>query len=249
MNIAICDREEIIRLTIRRLIEKQKIDCQIIEFSSDKELIQIWEHNIGVLPDILFLGISKEGVNGIHIAKKLRYWMEKRQKAVWGSLPLLIFVTAYQEYMLEAFSVHAFQYLLYPVRESLFESVLAQAVQEYHYLKPMKQAEPKELLVRNKTVLRKVPTDDIYYVESSNRKVILYLSEEKIEYYDKIGVLERELYPRFFRIHKGYLVNMKYVEQYVRTELRMKNGESLLISKYKYQEFVKAYLDYMAKEL
>ena len=249
MNIAICDEEETIRFTIRNLIEKQRIDCQITEFSSDRELIQIWERKTSVLPDILFRGIAKEGIDGIGIARKLRHWMEEGQKAVWGSLPLLIFVTAYPEYMLEAFSVHAFQYLLYPVRESIFESVFAQAVREYHYLKPMKQAEPKELLVRNKTVLRKVPTDDIYYVESSNRKVILYLSKEKIEYYDKIGVLERELYPRFFRIHKGYLVNMKYVEWYDRTELRMKNGESLLISKYKYQEFVKAYQDYITKGL
>lgn len=249
MNIAICDEEETIRFTIRKRIEKQNISCQITEFSSDKELLQIWENGIEKIPDLLFLGIAKEGTDGIGIAKKLRNWMEERQKAVWGSLPLLIFVTAYPEYMLEAFSVHPFQYLLYPFQENLFESVLTQAVREYHYLKPMKQAEPKELLVRNKTILRKVPTDDIYYVESSNRKVILYLSEEKIEYYDKIGVLERELYPGFFRIHKGYLVNMKYVERYDRTELRMKNGESLLISKYKYQEFVKAYLDYIAKKL
>ena len=248
MNIAICDEEETIRFAIRNLIEKQNIDCQITEFSSDKELVQIWEYGIGEFPDLLFLGITK-GIDGIGIAKRLRDWMEERQKAVWGSLPLLIFVTAYTEYMAEAFAVHAFQYVLYPFQETLLESVLAQAVREYHNLKPMKQAEPKELLVRNKTILRKVPTDDIYYVESSNRKVILYLFKEKIEYYDKIGVLERELYPGFFRIHKGYLVNMKYVERYDRTELRMKNGKSLLISKYKYQEFVKAYLDYMAKEL
>lgn len=249
MNIAICDEEEKIRFCIRKLIEKQKIHCQITEFSSGMELIPIWESGKDMLPDILFLGLSREGTKGIHVAKRLRDWMEERQEAVWGSLPLLIFVAANSDYMAEAFSVHAFQYLVTPIRESVFESVLAQAVQEYHYLKPRKQAEPKELLVRNKTALRKVPTDDIYYVESSNRKVILYLSEEKIEYYDKIGALERELYPGFFRIHKGYLVNMKYVERYDRTELRMKNGESLLISKYKYQEFVKAYLDYISKEL
>lgn len=248
MNIAICDEEEQMRFTIRKLIEKQDIDCQIAEFSSGRELTQIWEYGMGIFPDILFLSIAMEGMDGICTAKRLRKWMEERQKAVWGSLPLLIFMAEDSEYMLEAFSVHAFWYLLKPVKESVFESVFAQAVREYHYLIPRKQAEPKELLVRNKAVLRKVPTDDIYYVESSNRKVILYLSEEKIEYYDKIGALERELYPGFFRIHKGYLVNLKYVEQYDRTELRMKNGESLLISKYKYPEFVKAYRDYILKE-
>ena len=71
---------------------------------------------------------------------------------------------------------------------------------------------------------------------------------EKIEYYDKISSLESELKPDFFRIHKGYLVNIKYVERYDRTEVKMRNGDSLLISKYKYQDFVKRYLEYISEE-
>lgn len=57
-----------------------------------------------------------------------------------------------------------------------------------------------------------------------------------------------ELKPDFFRIHKGYLVNIKYVERYDRTEVKMRNGDSLLISKYKYQDFVKRYLEYILEE-
>ncbi len=79
-------------------------------------------------------------------------------------------------------------------------------------------------------------------------KVTLYLQHEKIEYYDKISSLESELKPDFFRIHKGYLVNIKYVERYDRTEVKMRNGDSLLISKYKYQDFVKRYLEYISEE-
>lgn len=108
-----------------------------------------------------------------------------------------------------------------------------------------KQNEPKEVLVHSGKTTRSILSDDIYYIESSNRKVILYLQHEKIEYYDKISELESRLKPDFFRIHKGYLVNMKYVEQYDRTEVRMKNGDSLLISKYKYQNFVKSYKEYI----
>ena len=93
-----------------------------------------------------------------------------------------------------------------------------------------------------------ISADDIYYIESSNRKVTLYLRHEKIEYYDKISSLESELKPDFFRIHKGYLVNIKYVERYDRTEVKMRNGDSLLISKYKYQDFVKRYLEYISEE-
>ena len=71
----------------------------------------------------------------------------------------------------------------------------------------------------------------------------------KIAYYGKISELEKELQKNFFRVHKGYLINMKYVERYSRKEVQMKNGDMLLISKYKYQDFVKAYLGYIRGEI
>lgn len=132
--------------------------------------------------------------------------------------------------------------------ESNFEQVFAQTIREYQYLMAKKKEKPKEVLVRNGNRTRSVSADDIYYIESSNRKVTLYLRHEKIEYYDKISSLESELKPDFFRIHKGYLVNIKYVERYDWTEVKMRNGDSLLISKYKYQDFVKRYLEYILEE-
>lgn len=132
--------------------------------------------------------------------------------------------------------------------ESNFEQVFAQTIREYQYLMAKKKEKPKEVLVRNGNRTRSVSADDIYYIESSNRKVTLYLRHEKIEYYDKISSLESELKADFFRIHKGYLVNIKYVERYDRTEVKMRNGDSLLISKYKYQDFVKRYLEYILEE-
>ena len=132
--------------------------------------------------------------------------------------------------------------------ENNFEQVFAQTIREYQYLMAKKKEKPKEVLVRNGNRTRSVSADDIYYIESSNRKVTLYLRHEKIEYYDKISSLESELKPDFFRIHKGYLVNIKYVERYDRTEVKMRNGDSLLISKYKYQDFVKRYLEYISEE-
>ena len=97
-------------------------------------------------------------------------------------------------------------------------------------------------------VVTYIPIEDIYYIESNNRKIIIAMRDEKIECYGKIGGMERELQEGFFRTHRGYLVNMKYVERYSRTEVQMKNGSSLLISKYKYQDFVKAYLAYLAED-
>ena len=121
-------------------------------------------------------------------------------------------------------------------------------MRECRHLEAKKNAEPTEILVRDGSVTRKIPADDIYYIESSNRKIIVCMQNEKIECYGKIGELENELKEGFFRIHKGYLINMKYVERYNRTEVRMKNGGSLIISKYKYQNFIKAYMEYISED-
>ena len=59
MNIAVCDDEENIRYLIKRLIEKQDVSCQIMEFSSGEELLRFWEQEDREQLDILFLDISK----------------------------------------------------------------------------------------------------------------------------------------------------------------------------------------------
>ena len=74
---------------------------------------------------------------------------------------------------------------------------------------------------------------------------MLHLRDGKFAYYAKIRDLETELQNQFFRIHKGYLVNLSYVAGYSKTEVTLTNGEKLLLSKYKYQDFVKAYLHFL----
>lgn len=114
--------------------------------------------------------------------------------------------------------------------------------------KSEKSVESKAVLLRDGNVTRSVPADDIYYIESNNRKIIVHTLDEVIECYGKIGGLEQELREGFFRIHKGYLVNMMYVEGYNRTEVRVKNGDVLLLSKYKYQDFAKAYQAFISMD-
>lgn len=103
MNIAICDDEENVRIQIRKLIEKQNIPCRITEFTTGKELLQFQKQQEAEPIDLLFLDISLKDTDGITVAKQLRSWKKNRQEAVWGSLPLLIFLSGYPEYMSEAF--------------------------------------------------------------------------------------------------------------------------------------------------
>ena len=87
---------------------------------------------------------------------------------------------------------------------------------------------------------------DILYVESSGRKAVVHMKDKRYEIYRQMAGLEEELGKEFFRIHRGYLVNMKHIKGYSRSEVQIDNGDLLIISKYKYQEFVKAYMDYIS---
>lgn len=146
MNIAVCDDEEYIRIYIKKLIEMQNEECRIIEFSSGAELLQFWQQEDREQIDILFLDISMDGTDGLKAAEQIRKWKEERGEAVWGSLPFLIFVTGYPEYMPKAFSVNAFWYLVKPIDKKEFEDVFARTVREFRYLEAKKNMEPREIL-------------------------------------------------------------------------------------------------------
>ena len=98
MNMAVCDDEENIRIYIKKLIEEQDVPCQVMEFSSGEELLRFWggQEDREQL-DILFLDISMDGTDGMETAEQIRDWKEEREEVLWGSLPLLIFVTGYPE--------------------------------------------------------------------------------------------------------------------------------------------------------
>ena len=144
----------------------------------------------------------------------------------------------------DAFDVGAFQYLLKPVDEEKFAQVFARAVAQ---IGTAREKPGRVLTLQSANTSKTVPLDSIYYIESSNHKVELHLKDGEFACYAKIGDLELELQDQFFRIHKGYLVNLSYVAGYSKTEVTLTNGERLLLSKYKYQDFVKAYLHFLKK--
>lgn len=106
----------------------------------------------------------------------------------------------------------------------------------------------KMIVIRHERANKIIAVDEIYYIESQNHKVILHRKDGDLEYYARIGDLEKELNEQFFRIHKGYLINLAYVDKYSRTEIALVNDEKLPISKYKYNDFVKTYLQFMGQE-
>ena len=236
IRIAICDDEANIRSYLSSLIGVQSCPCEIVEYASAGDCLA--DHRE---IDLLFLDIElatdRSGLDGMALARKIR-------ERATGTQPVIIFVTGYERYVFDAFDVGAFQYLLKPVDEEKFAQVFSRAVAQ---IGTAKEKPGRVLTLQSANTSKTVPLDSIYYIESSNHKVELHLKDGEFACYAKIGDLELELQDQFFRIHKGYLVNLSYVAGYSKTEVTLTNGERLLLSKYKYQDFVKAYLHFLKK--
>ena len=239
IKIAICDDEANIRAYLSSLIQAQDCPCEIVEYASAGDCLADTQKI-----DLLFLDIelapSGSGLDGMALARKIRERATVTQ-------PVIIFVTGCERYVFDAFDVGAFQYLLKPVNEEKFAQVFAHAVEQIAANRENPQ-KGRVLTLQSANTSKTVPLDSIYYIESSNHRVELHLKDGEFACYAKIGDLELELQDQFFRIHKGYLVNLSYVAGYSKTEVTLTNGVRLLLSKYKYQDFVKAYLHFLKKE-
>ena len=90
----------------------------------------------------------------------------------------------------------------------------------------------------------KVCIEDIVSAEVFNRIVIIHKLDEDIRYYGKLSDLEKIAGKDFFRPHRAYLINFKYVERYDSSVIYLEKGQAL-IAKQNYSEFVKRYLRYI----
>ena len=236
IKIAICDDEANVRAYLISLIRAQSCPCEIVEYASAGDCLADTQEI-----DLLFLDIElttdRPGLDGMALARKIREQVTEIQ-------PVIIFVTGYERYVFDAFDVGAFQYLLKPVDEEKFAKVFSRAVAQ---IGTAREKPGRVLTLQSANISKSVPLDSICYIESSNHKVELHLKDGEFACYAKIGDLEVELQDQFFRIHKGYLVNLSYVDGYSKSEVTLTNGERLLLSKYKYQDFVKAYLRFLKR--
>ncbi len=240
IKIAVCDDEPYSRIYLASLIRKQEAECEITEYSSADALLTEWPAY-----DLLFLDIemdyaSGQGVTGISPPETSGMELARQIRAESCRQPLIIFVTGHEAHVYDAFDVEAFQYLLKPVDEHIFSQVFRRAADRI-----TARRQRKKLIFQWAGTCRVVQPDSIRYIESQGHKIVLHLKDSTLEYYAKLGDLERELEGQFCRIHKGILVNLAYVEEYGRTKVTLTGGEQLNLSKYKYDSFVKEHLRFI----
>jgi DNA-binding LytR/AlgR family response regulator len=230
--IAVCDDEEQLLSqlveSIEAYMDRTKLEYKIYQFSNAQGLLD------SLLQfDIVFLDIQMEGIDGMSAAKKLR---ENDQDCFF------IFVTAFSDYVFEAFEVRATNYLIKPVAtEKLYDTL--QRIFRY-----MEQSEKQYLTVQQGQWRMVVKLADIFYCEVIRRKVYIHTKSKVIDYYDKIEDLANHLPENFFRCHRSYLINLQYVCAYENGAVELENGETVPMARQRQQEFSEAMLSYMKCE-
>lgn len=236
MKIGICDDEKEIRAMLRDKVQSLYPKADIILYASGEELL------VGELPDILLLDIQMKGKSGIETAKELRRM---------GGQVIIIFVTAIEDYVFQAFDVDALHYLVKPFNNDKFFEVLHKAAKQFEdRQKPETTNSKKEkppFLISSGGKHFTVNLDDIVYAEVFDRKVIIHTMTENIEYYGKLKDLEQQAGEGFYRPHRAYLINFNFVCKYDAAVIYLKTGQALM-AKQNYPGFVKSYLRFIQRK-
>jgi len=166
-----------------------------------------------LLPDILLLDVRMPGIDGIEVARHL---------ATMPEPPAVIFVTAFDEYALQAFESEAIAYLRNPIRAEKLHAALAKAgrltrPQIQQVATASKQASQRSHIgVRGRDGLKLIPIEDVlcFHADQKYTTVKHQKGEDLID--DSLKTLEEEFTSSFVRIHRNALVNTRYLERIAR---------------------------------
>ena len=212
----IVDDEPMARERIAGLLA-QEPDVEVVGQCSDG--MQAVSAIQQLAPELVFLDVQMPAVDGFGVIRQVGA----------ERMPLVVFVTAYDEYALQAFEVHALDYLLKPFGRDRFRQCLAHARQLrdrhragelgkslmalVHDVKP-EQRRQERLVVKSGGRVFFVRTDDIVWIEAAGNYVRLHLKEQSHLFRETMNQMESRLDPeRFFRIHRSRIVNTEHIKE------------------------------------
>lgn len=233
MNVLVCDDDQqIVDSIIEELKKKSEETHVALRFYGFSQPSQI---NLSLPYDIALLDIDMGETNGIELARKLR--------AENGNI-VIIFITNFIQYAPEGFEVQAFRNLLKADFSAKLDSYFDSAVQEVLQRKQL-------VTISINSEIIDVPVNDILYLESHRRSIVMHLLDEKCpayQFYGNITELSEKIEPLgFLRIQKSYLVNMHYVEIFQYNKVQLRGGLCLAPSEKNYNELKQKYLHWRGK--
>ena len=189
------------------------------------------------LPDILLMDIEFGQTSGLALVDELVEGAEKK--------PMVIYLSDFAEkYCQRIFTgkVKPAGYLTKPIEEAYLFFYLDSCVRELQRL----VASDGVLTYYKKRVMYSVPCREIVALESKGHSIHIYDQNESRDrkFLGKLDELEEQLPKEFLRIHKSYIVNMRYIDRVERNELLLSNGKRIPISRSKREEACNRYLMY-----
>jgi len=208
----IIDDEEPARQELRYLLEQMN-EIEIVgEGENAKDALKLLA---AIDCSVVFLDIQMPGMSGIELGEVLKSLKKP---------PAIIFVTAYEEYALQAFEVDAVDYILKPFDSSRIEQAIKKVLSMQRSEGEENKAE--EQVVKTVAALERIPLeykgrtlllaqDDIAYIYTQNEAVYVRTIDDK-EYLARFTLkdLEQRLSSeKFFRTHRCYIVNLSRIKE------------------------------------
>ncbi len=234
MRTLIVDDERLARQELIKLLSNYDSIEIIGECANGDEAIEAIDAE---KPDLVFLDIQMPGKSGFDLLDELNH------------IPYVVFVTAYDEYAIQAFEVNALDYLLKPVETPRLEEAIKKVELRLNEAR-VAQSEPEQenqndsILTLDKQIFLKdgdkcwfVGLQDVRLFESEGNYVRVYFKDKKPLILKSLNNLEKRLDPEvFFRTNRKYIVNLKWVEN-VETwfngglQLELKDGTKVEVSR------------------
>lgn len=215
---------------IDKEFSKLSVEYKIIPCSNGEDLLYV-QDEIGKF-DIIFLDIELNHDNGIDAARELR------KNNPYGQI---VFVSSYNKYYKDAFSVQPFQFVDKPIDEAEFRKIVQDVAK-------LVIDDNRVFAFGNKWKQYRILIKDILYFSSGHRIIKVHTRDGEVyEYYDKMGNVEATLEKQsavFLRIHKSYLINMAYIKLFNHAEVVLQNGEEFKISVRKKKSVIEKYMKY-----
>ena len=220
----IVDDEPLARKGVAQLVEGIEDVVVVAEAADGPQAVRrIREHD----PDLVFLDVQMPEMTGLEVVREVGV----------DQMPLTIFVTAYDEYALDAFEAQALDYLLKPIDEERFEDAVERARAQLQQVEASALSDQlrgllqqyaegehgeaddgtpsiERFTVRGRKRIYFVDAADVQWIESEGDYVALHDGEDAHLVRKTMKELEERLDPDcFLRIHRSYIVNTDYVEE------------------------------------
>lgn len=232
LRIAVCDDEivqqKVMQALLQKYFEENDILAEVKFYSSGQEYLKEKKSEI-LNTDIFLLDIFMPELNGIDIGKEL--------KSI-GAKGKIIFITAGNDFITEAFEIQAFSYIQKPVIYEKFSKVMNSVIKSFEKTRYMDVVVDREK--------QRIYLDDIEYVESLGRRLVIYRQDEGVETYLSVKKFMDEYGEEdFLQISRYVAVSKSKIQRIVGRSLYLMNGRELSISEKYLPTTKKLHIEYI----